>query len=168
MNKQSCYFQGGLSMSSVKQVVIWVEEGTLNCPSYITSSRRRHPRHISTNSFKQVSIHLWGQGVSAELAFSVTKRYTGRVWSTLAPTSSGFANWNFNRSCYCDWIPEQQSCCLTVFFLICLFVCFIFFFSSRNYVWSSGSVTSVPSKTNIIWVKTANSHTAMPMYIKLY
>jgi len=65
----------------VKQVVIREERGIQNGPSYRTPSKRRQPSHIYTKCFKQASIHLWGQGVSAELASSMIKRYTSRVCS---------------------------------------------------------------------------------------
>lgn len=68
MSKQS-YCKGKLSMSSVKQVVIWVALGAWICPFHKTPSKREHWRYTFTKSFKQASKHLWGQGAPTDLAF---------------------------------------------------------------------------------------------------
>lgn len=68
MSKQS-YCQGKLSMSSMKQVVIWAALGAWIHPFLKTPSRREHWRYTFTKSFKQASKHLWGQGAPTDLAF---------------------------------------------------------------------------------------------------
>lgn len=68
MSKQS-YCQGKLSMSSMKQVVIWAALGAWIHPFLKTLSRREHWRYTFTKSFKQASKHLWGQGAPTDLAF---------------------------------------------------------------------------------------------------